>query len=393
MCCRPQLEHDVNRFEIRATVRRHCPQSLALLRDSPLRLSLPMTTLSVEPLETAFNRAWPQRDWRESHAVFAVSGGGDSVAMLRAAFAIKNRGGGRGQLFAAHLDHGLRGAASAGDAEWLKILCGRLKIPLEIGKADVAAIADLQGDGLEAAARTARYEFLQRTAEKLGARFVAVAHTADDQIETVLHRILRGTGIDGLRGIPTIRPLSPAVTLVRPLLAVRRRDVLDYLTSIGQDFRTDASNADFRMTRNRLRYELLPAIRSHYPGDFDAALLRLSARAADAQQVITAIVDELKNGSVTFEGEPAQAASQRSIRRIRVACGQLVGQPPLILREVCKAAWQDSGWPRQAMGYEQWHLLASLVAGSNVSFPINLPGKVRAWRDGGDVILERSGLP
>jgi tRNA(Ile)-lysidine synthase len=296
-------------------------------------------------------------------------------------------------LFVAHLDHGLRGDVSSADAEWLRSLCQRLGVPLEIGESDVESIAHCQGDGLEAAARSARYEFLRQTAERLGARFIATAHTADDQIETVLHHILRGTGIDGLRGIPTVRPISPSVTLVRPLLDVRRRDVVEYLTDIDQDFRCDESNSDLRWTRNRLRHKLLPAIREYYNGDIDTALLRLASQAAETQGLIGGIASKLASKCVVIEFVREQPGEQRQAMRFRINCKQLNGQSPVIVREVCKAAWQESHWPRQAMGYKEWQQLAALVDGDAGASPFNLPGNVRAWREGGELFVERFGLP
>jgi tRNA(Ile)-lysidine synthase len=351
-----------------------------------------MTSPSLHPLEINFNRAWPTREWAESHVVLAVSGGPDSVAMLRAAVAIKARCGGGGELFVAHLDHGLRGEASAGDAGWLERLCEQLTLPVEIGRSDVRALAEKQGDGLEATARSARYEFLRQTAERLGARFVATAHTADDQIETVLHRIVRGTGLEGLGGIPAARPLSESVALVRPLLAVRRCEVLDYLAAIGQDYRTDESNADVRWTRNRLRNELLPSIREHYGGDVDAALLRLSAQAGETQSFVAGIAAELANDCVQLEFAPTEAFPRSQVRRIRIECRQLAAQPALLIREVCKAAWHEAAWPRRTMGYDHWRQLAESIRGDCQGPAFNLPGNVRALREGSCLILERSGL-
>src|SRR6185436_2040927 len=106
---------------------------------------------------------------------------------------------------------GLRGSTADTDEAWMKALCARLQYPLEVGRVDVAAIAAGQRDGWEAAARSARYDFLTAAAERVGARFVVTAHTANDQVETVLHRILRGTGIDGLSGMARVRPLSASV--------------------------------------------------------------------------------------------------------------------------------------------------------------------------------------
>jgi tRNA(Ile)-lysidine synthase len=353
-----------------------------------------MTPLIRHSLETALLEAWPASEWRDLHVALAVSGGADSVALLRAAVAIKKDVGGRGRLFVAHLDHGLRGAASSDDAAWLKSLCSNLEVPLEIGRADVAAIAALQGDGTEAAARTARYDFLLQTAEKLGARFVAAAHTLDDHLETILHHILRGTGLDGLRGIPAVRALSTSVALIRPMLSLRRRDVLEYLAAIGQDYRTDASNAELRITRNRLRHELLPAIRQHYPGDIDFNLLRLSHQAFEAQELITSIALPLVDECVTVEfAADRTGAGEKQVWRVRIRCTDLARQPPLIVRTVCKIAWQRSHWPRQAMGYDQWQQLAALVEGETHMPTVNLPGNVHARRDGDVITLDRGVLP
>ncbi len=312
--------------------------------------------------------------------------------MLRAALAIKQRCGGNGRLYVAHLNHGLRGEESDADAEWLKMLCGKLGVPLEIGKTDVSAIADRQGDGWEAAARNARYDFLRHSAEQLGARFVAVAHTVDDQVETVLHRILRGTGISGLRGIPAARPLSASVSIVRPLLAMRRSEALDYLTAIDQDFRNDVSNADLRWTRNRLRHELLPALRQYFNADVDSALLRLAAQAAESQDLIVGAAAKLADECVTQEFAPAQGAEDgRRTFGVRIDVRQLAEQPALIVREVCKAAWHEAGWPMQAMGFDQWQQLAEIVRGDLSLAPLNLPGDVRAHREGSILILHKGG--
>jgi tRNA(Ile)-lysidine synthase len=324
-------------------------------------------TENQHSLEKQLAECWPTAEWCNSHVVLAASGGPDSVALLRAMVLLKNAAGGRGKLYVAHLNHGLRGSAADADEAWLKALCDRLNLPLNVAKSDVAAIAAEQGDGWEAAARSARYDFLRDVAEQVGARFVATAHTADDQAETVLHRMIRGTGIEGLAGIPKFRPLSRSVVLVRPLLTVQRREVLDYLAAIGQDFRTDATNEDVRWTRNRLRKHLLPQLRELYNPKVGTALMNLAAQANEAQQVIANRAADLVRDGVVVEP-----------KQMRLDCGKLVGEPVIVVREVCKMAWRQSGWPEQSMGYDQWQQLA-----------VNLPGNVRARRADGWVVLNR----
>ena len=133
------------------------------------------------------------RDWDDVSLLLAVSGGADSVGLLRAMVELK--GSGAGRIFVAHFNHALRGAESDADAAFVSELCQRLDLPCETGTADTAQLARDEGDGLEAAARGVRYAFLRATAERLGARYVVTAHTADDQAETILHRIVRGTGV------------------------------------------------------------------------------------------------------------------------------------------------------------------------------------------------------
>jgi tRNA(Ile)-lysidine synthase len=312
--------------------------------------------------------------------------------MLRAAVALKRRCGGSGRLFVGHLNHGLRDAEADEDVRWLQQLCEKLAMPLEVGKADMTSAAR-QRDGLEAAARAARYDFLRDVAESLGARFVAVAHTADDQIETVLYRILRGTGIAGLRGIPRVRALSPSVALIRPILAMRRRDVLEYLTAIGQDFRTDSSNANPRWTRNRLRNELLPALRKYYQADVDNALLRLAAQAIEAQAIIEDLAARLVESAVEkseVQDERTRAGREKQI--LRINCRRLDDQAALVVREVCKIAWQQMGWPLQSMGFDEWQQLAAMILSTGDVPVVNLPGNVLARREHDVLNLTEDGL-
>src|SRR5262249_54909010 len=133
----------------------------------------------------------------------------------------------------------------------------------------------------EAHARRQRYDWLTKVAAESGIPWIATGHTADDQAETVLFRLLRGTGLDGLRGIAPIRALAGEVRVVRPLLSATRQDVLDYLAGLGQDYRTDESNADRRFTRNRIRHELLPLLARAYNPRVREVLCRLASQAAE----------------------------------------------------------------------------------------------------------------
>ena len=333
-------------------------------------------------LETQIEEAWPNVEWRDSHVVVAVSGGADSVALLRALWAVKQERGGRGRLVVGHFNHGLRGAEADADQLWVERLCLWIGVEALVGRADLTHVRVSPGDGGEAAARTARYDFLRRTAEDLGARFVAVAHTEDDQAETVLHRMIRGTGLAGLAGMRKFRPLSPSVTLVRPLLDVRREAIVRYLTSIGQDFCSDASNADLRFTRNRLRHVLLPLLQREFNSEVKTALLRLASQAAEAQQLVSDQAGPLMAECVKFN----------SANQIQISCEALATQTPVVVRELCKAAWAKGGWPLQAMGLGEWQQLADLVLGDPVASGVNLPGGIHAHRKSSWLVLKRVGV-
>jgi tRNA(Ile)-lysidine synthase len=327
------------------------------------------------PLETKLAEAWPPSDWADVTVLVAVSGGGDSVALLRAMTALKT--GGAGRICVAHLNHQLRPDADE-DERFVVELSRRLGVACEVDRVAVRDMAAQSGDGLEAAARSARYEFLQETAGRLGARFVATAHTADDQAETILHRIIRGTGVRGLAGIARVRPLGHA-SLMRPLLGVGRDELRAYLDAIGQPYRHDQSNSDKRFTRNRIRNELLPRLcRRFNPGAVEA-LLRLATLAGEAQSVIDGLVDEWCDRCVTIEGPNA----------VRIEMAELIDQPRYLVRELLAAVWRRQGWPMQSMGWQQWDELGALAAAAPPERRM-FPGEVTVEIAAGRMRLSRS---
>jgi tRNA(Ile)-lysidine synthase len=281
--------------------------------------------------------------------LIAVSGGPDSIALVRAMQGLKCAGSGR--LIVAHFNHRLRGPESEADAAFVAEFAARWGPPLEIGVPPDAGICPRRGEGLEAAARRARYQFLSQTAAKLAARYLAVAHTADDQAETILHRILRGTGIRGLAGMSRARPISQATTLIRPLLGFRRTEIRAYLNDLGQPYRRDSSNLDLRRTRNRIRQHLLPELAAQFNPDVVAALLRLGSLAGDAQLVVAQNVEQLMG----------RCLGESIAGEVRLELSPLEGAPRFLLRELLMAVWRQKGWPLRDMGFQQWDLLAALT--------------------------------
>ncbi len=335
------------------------------------RLSIPTPHSAIRTLLSAFALAWPPERWRDVHLLAAVSGGADSVALLRAMVDLKQQAGGRGRVFAAHFNHRLRGEHSDADARWVAELGRELGVEVILGQASGALAS-------EEAAREARYAFLRQTAERLGARFVATGHTADDQTETILHRLLRGASIGGLAGIPFSRPLSPTVEVVRPLLGVSRETIEQALTEWGQEYRTDATNAEATFTRNRLRHAVLPLLRGEFGPSVDGAIRRLGQHAGEAYGVIHQLAARLVDEAVTTGPD-----------RLEVNIAKLTGQPPLVVREACKLAWRSIGWPEQAMGASEWSRLYDFLIEGAGSPAMSLPGGVEVRREGAGVVLAK----
>lgn len=198
--------------------------------------------------------------------VAAVSGGSDSVALLLVMHDARQSGA-IPSLHLAHLNHRIRGRKADNDAEFVRKLAEALHIPVTTGEIDVPAVARQRRISLEHAARECRYEFLEKTARELGARWVALGHTADDQLETVLHNLLRGTGIHGLAGMPASRPIAPdsRIRIIRPLIEYTRDELTRYLETRGTDYCTDHTNLDVTYTRNRIRHQLVPALEASWP--------------------------------------------------------------------------------------------------------------------------------
>ncbi|MBK8026563.1 MAG: tRNA lysidine(34) synthetase TilS [Chloroflexi bacterium] len=219
-----------------------------------------------------------------------------ALASLRSAFHVT--------LFVATLDHGIRGVAGEEDARFVEATAKEWGIACERGRIDVPALAVAQGLSLEQAARTARYEFFASVASGLGIQKIAVAHHADDQAETVLLHMVRGSGLNGLAGMRWISPLpsDPTLTLIRPFLNLRRSEIEAYAQEQELAAREDATNADTTFTRNRLRHDVLPLLRT-INADVDGALTRLADNAASDEEFLEMTLSTASADLATFLDE------------------------------------------------------------------------------------------
>ncbi len=293
------------------------------------------------------------------------------------------------RLQVAHFNHGLRGAESDKDEAFVQDLCRGIQLTCLIGRAGKDRPSVGGKGSIEACARDARYTFLQETAEQIGARYVVTAHTADDQAETILHRIVRGTGLGGLAGMRRARKLGQAVTLIRPLLEFSRHELREYLADLGQEYREDESNRDTRMTRNRIRHEVLPMLSERFNPSVDEALRRLGSLAGELQMVIDPHVEQLLQESVTVVID-----AMTDIKIVQIDTKRLAAEPPYLVRELLIAVWRKNRWPMQAMGFDEWSHLAEMIqfSASTNSTTIRrqtFPANVSATAKAGSLLLNR----
>ena len=218
----------------------------------------------------------PKKRW-----VVGVSGGADSVLLLHAMRDLAEQRELGWELHVAHLHHGLRGRAADADAKFVEQLAGQLALPAHTEHVDIPSEIKKHGGSTEEVARQHRYDFLERVALQTDAAGVAVGHHADDDAETILHRICRGTGIRGLAGMRNQRAIQPdsRVLLIRPLLQQRRATIETLCEQRRLDFRTDRTNLDSEFTRGRIRNVVLPMLREQLNPSVTSALIRLAEQA------------------------------------------------------------------------------------------------------------------
>ena len=217
----------------------------------------------------------------------AVSGGADSVCLLYVLCALKRELGIK--VICAHLNHGIRGASADADEEFVGELCKKLGVKFYSKKTDVLSLAKASGETTEEAGRTARYAFFDEIARKHKIDKIATAHNKNDNIETVLMRIIRGTGIDGLGGIPIKRDGG----IIRPLLNVSRSEIEAFCAENGIAYRTDETNSSLDYTRNKIRLELLPFLEKEFSPSALESINRLSQTAREDADFLNSYAERL----------------------------------------------------------------------------------------------------
>ena len=329
----------------------------------------------MKELEQKVALAFPCFDLSPFKTLVAVSGGPDSVAVLRALLANAESvsTAARESLIVAHVNHGLRGPDSERDAEFVANLAAELNLPfMERSPAKNQTVGQSEED-----LRDFRYERLQAMANESGARYLVMGHNLDDQVETILFRFFRGTGISGLAGIPSKRLASDALTIVRPLLGVTRLEIVQYLNEIGQKTQEDQSNLDSNYTRNYLRNELIPVLKDRFGSAVTESIMRLGNQAREANGFLIENSQQLDN-----------VIEQDSLNRIVIRCESFPQEHDLLIRTWLRELWIRKKWPRQSMSSSWWSKISSALSMSHDQI-LNLPCNIRFEKTGSKATFSR----
>lgn len=325
---------------------------------------------------------------RGDGVVAAVSGGPDSIALLHGLAGLNQAYDWNLRLHAAHLNHQTRGAESDADAQFVVEQGRVLGVPVTVESIDVPAQATPGSGGFESVARKVRYDFLARVADENNCRIVATGHHADDNAETILQRIIRGTGPRGLAGIPAVRPLAPGATLgngqpiqlVRPLLQFRRRLILRLLETNGIGYRTDASNLAVEPTRNWLRHKLIPQLSEEVNPGVVGSLLRLG----ELSRWVNVFVEETARRTLT------SLIVDRTDQTLSLNAAALGKKRRILQAEVIRQAIMSLGPGEIEVSLHHLKAVMRLAGEDGHGKMVNLPGHVVAERQDGQLRLFRS---
>ena len=303
---------------------------------------------------------------KQDSVVVGVSGGPDSMALLNLLHVSNRQLGWHLKLHVAHLNHRLRGEESDADARFVQEAAHQLHLPCTIESREIATLAGKAKLGIEEAGRRERFAFFERICLRVGARIATLGHHADDNAETILHRILRGTGMRGLAGIQMVRPLSPGseIRIVRPLLHFPRSELRQYLLENNISFREDRSNRASEPMRNRIRNVLLPLIEQQINPQAREALLRLADQAHWLQEFFAETIDRTLESLVV----------SRTDQQLVLNADALARKSRLMQAEIVRTAYSSFGLGEQELGFIHLAGVLELVADSAGGRKAQLPG-------------------
>jgi tRNA(Ile)-lysidine synthase len=303
----------------------------------------------------------------------ALSGGADSLALLYALKAFAPPGF---PLMAVHVHHGIRGRSADRDAAFVRARCRELGVPLVEGRLDVPAVAQSRHLSLEMAARRERYGFFRKALQETGASAVVTAHTADDQAETVLLKLIRGAGPRGLGGMAMCSRVQ-GIPVLRPFLALHRADIEAYLTQLGRTWRNDPTNRDTRLLRNRVRHRLLPLLERDYNPAIRAALIRTASVLREEEEWLRPLAE--------------QALAEVTDPAGRLRAPLLKTKPPALIRRVMRLWLMRGGVPEEKLDFDLVERLERLLGSAAGSLGAETGGNLRVVSEYGCWRVEKGG--
>ncbi len=302
----------------------------------------------------------------DDRVVVGVSGGADSMALLHLLLALNQRLDWSLRLHVAHLNHQLRGLEAEKDAAFVQAAADALSLPCTIETRDIGGIAKRDGVGVEEVGRRERYAFFERLSLQVGSKVVAVGHHADDHAETILFRVLRGTGIRGLLGVRRSRALSVGsdIRLIRPLLRLTRKHLRDYLGDAGVAFREDRTNTSTEPMRNWIRNDLLPRIEETVNPQVREALTRLGEQARWVDEYLGETVER------TFES----LIISRTDQNLVLNADALSRKSRIVQTELVRLGYRCFGLGEQHLTFSHLAKALDLIAEPVSGKQLQLPG-------------------
>jgi tRNA(Ile)-lysidine synthase len=297
--------------------------------------------------------------------IVAVSGGPDSVALLKALELLSPEY--RMTLVAAHLNHGLRGEDASRDEEFVKQLCREMGIECECRTADIASLSRGSGRSLEDLSREVRYDFLADVAGNYRADKIALGHNLHDQVETVIMNFLRGSGPGGLRGILPVREFI----YVRPLFNVRRDEIITFLEAHGMTFMSDSSNVETYYLRNRIRNELIPELTQHYNPNLEHTLFATSEIMRLENDYMTAVTDKILSGWAVGHAEGG----------IRIRISALRSHHEALRNRIIQSLLHRFTPPGKGVGFTHIKSVLHLTSGNDPNALLKLPYGIDVRRE------------
>lgn len=322
--------------------------------------------------------------------IVGVSGGPDSVALLKILHSITTVKSLNLHLIVAHLNHQLRGESSEKDAQFVQNLSKDLSLPFILKSVNIQKISDQTKNSIEETARIERYTFFMELSQKYNALTVATGHTADDNAETLLHRIIRGTGLLGLGGIPIKRPLTrdSTIQLVRPLLFTWRREIIEYLKKEQLHYRIDTSNYETIYSRNKIRLELIPLLENQYNKNVKNSLIQLCQILTANNEYLDSEVKKILKDSTRESTRDSYSIDTRSLTR----------QPKILQYLMLQKILTTLRVPLKEIKYEHYVKIFDEIIKTGKGRHFQLPGKLYLWHEHGVLsfkkeLLHKSCIP